>query len=94
LGFDAVEVNASDTRNKADSKTKEGVAGKTSNRIKEMVTNAAIATNFTAGREQLLVMDEVDGMSGESLMKCMALHSCCFFDLHIVFGMVSENTAQ
>jgi replication factor C subunit 1 len=66
LGFDVVEVNASDTRNKADSKTREGIGGKTSNRIKEMVNNAAIALNCTAGREQLLVMDEVDGMSGEA----------------------------
>ena len=59
-----VEVNASDTRNKADSKRKEGIGGKTSNRVKEMVTNSALAADASAGRRQLLIMDEVDGMSG------------------------------
>ena len=37
LGFTVVEVNASDTRNKADAKTAAGIAGKTSNAVKELV---------------------------------------------------------
>jgi hypothetical protein len=66
LGFDTVEVNASDTRNKADSKRKDGIAGKTSNRMKELVTNSAIGATDgkTNTRRQVLIMDEVDGMSG------------------------------
>ena len=61
-----VEVNASDTRNKADAKRKEGIAGKTSNRIKELVTNTSIGlqTGSTESSKQVLIMDEVDGMSG------------------------------
>lgn len=43
-----VEVNASDTRSKADAKTTVGVAGKTSNRIKEMVDSTRL--NFEGGR--------------------------------------------
>lgn len=42
LGFQAVEVNASETRNKADKGTSGGVAGKMSNRIKELTTNCTI----------------------------------------------------
>ena len=66
LGFEVVEVNASDTRNKADTKYKEGIGGKTSNRMKELVTNKAISMSDgkAAGVKQVLVMDEVDGMSG------------------------------
>jgi hypothetical protein len=63
LGFDVVEVNASDTRNKADSKLRDGIGGKLSNRVKELVTNSAIAS-AAGDRKQVLVMDEVDGMSG------------------------------
>ncbi|KAG2453593.1 hypothetical protein HYH02_001811 [Chlamydomonas schloesseri] len=72
-GFEVVEMNASDTRNKA-GKTSEGIAGKQSNIIKEMVTSTTLppgmfgggagAGGGTAPRRQLLVMDEVDGMSG------------------------------
>ncbi len=42
LGFQAVEVNASETRNKADKGASGGVAGKLSNIIKELTTNATI----------------------------------------------------
>jgi replication factor C subunit 1 len=66
MGFDVVEVNASDTRNKSDTKYKEGIGGKTSNRMKELVTNTAIgfANGKTQRGKQVLIMDEVDGMSG------------------------------
>jgi replication factor C subunit 1 len=66
LGYEVVEVNASDTRNKSDSKLKEGIAGKMANRIRELVTNTAIGIGegHTNTRRQILLMDEVDGMSG------------------------------
>ena len=43
---------------------KEGVGGKASNAIREMVTNRAV--NFFTGKpkKMCLIMDEVDGMSG------------------------------
>ena len=39
-----MEVNASDTRNKADKGAKTGVAGKLSNAIKVLVGNTALGT--------------------------------------------------
>lgn len=63
LGYEVVEVNASDTRNKSDPKGKGGIAGKTANRIRELVTNSAIG-GANGARKQVLIMDEVDGMSG------------------------------
>ena len=42
LGFTPVEVNASDTRNKADASALKGVGAKLANSIKEMATNTAI----------------------------------------------------
>lgn len=42
LGFQAVEVNASDTRNKADTSALKGVGGKLANSIRELATNAAV----------------------------------------------------
>jgi len=42
LGFTPVEVNASDTRNKADNSALKGVAAKLANSIKELATNTAI----------------------------------------------------
>jgi hypothetical protein len=41
------------------------VAGKLSNVVREMVTSTALAVASGVKRKQLLVMDEVDGMSGE-----------------------------
>jgi hypothetical protein len=38
-----VEVNASDVRNKSDAKAGLGIAGKASNRIREMVTTTRCA---------------------------------------------------
>lgn len=46
LGFTPVEVNASDTRNKADASALKGVAGKLANSIRELATNAAIGTGL------------------------------------------------
>lgn len=64
-GFDVVEVNASDSRTKADAKAKDGIAGKLSNRIKEMVSNQGLMRGEAGGpKRQMLIMDEVDGMSG------------------------------
>ena len=76
LGFEVVEVNASDARNKSDTKYKQGVAGKLSNRIKELVTNTAISlggVSDTKPRRQVLIMDEVDGMSGAPLRVSFSL---------------------
>ncbi|KAF0895658.1 hypothetical protein E2562_014277 [Oryza meyeriana var. granulata] len=65
LGLQAIEVNASDSRGKADSKIEKGVGGSTSNSIKELISNATL--NYSDNRSKrpkaVLVMDEVDGMS-------------------------------
>jgi replication factor C subunit 1 len=72
-GYEPIEVNASDTRSKSDSKVGKGVGGKLSNMIREMSTNRSL--DFSAGRSVkdgkekgahrlCLIMDEVDGMSG------------------------------
>ncbi|KAK4482759.1 hypothetical protein RD792_009927 [Penstemon davidsonii] len=66
LGFQTIEVNASDNRGKADAKIEKGIGGCTSNSIKELVSNEALSLKM--GRSQhpktVLIMDEVDGMSG------------------------------
>ena len=52
----AVEVNASDTRNKSDKSALKGVAGKLSNSIREMATNASLNMNVErakAGRDKV-----------------------------------------
>jgi replication factor C subunit 1 len=64
LGFQVVEVNASDTRSKSDAKAAAGIGGKLSNVVREMVTSQALAAASGVKRRQVLVMDEVDGMSG------------------------------
>lgn len=71
LGFQVVEVNASDTRSKSDAKAGGGMAGKLSNVVREMVTSTALAAASGVKRRQVLVMDEVDGMSG-------VCGRCCF----------------
>jgi replication factor C subunit 1 len=63
-GFDVIEVNASDSRDKADKAG--GINGKLANRVKELVSNTGLrrsATNSHKSLKQLLIMDEVDGMS-------------------------------
>ena len=52
-GYDVVEVNASDTRSKADVKSGTGIAGKLSNIVKEMVTSTSIAGSSGAKRRQV-----------------------------------------
>ncbi|KAL5065721.1 hypothetical protein RYX36_027458 [Vicia faba] len=65
LGFQAIEVNASDSRGKADSKIEKGISGSNSNSIKEFVTNEALGPNMNRPKQfkTVLIMDEVDGMS-------------------------------
>lgn len=63
LGFEPVEVNASDARGKSDSSTLEGVGGKLANIVKELVTNRKLSFNTNERKKLCLVMDEVDGMS-------------------------------
>lgn len=43
---DFFQVNASDTRSKADTKIVKGVSGSTSNSIKELVNNEALSRNL------------------------------------------------
>ncbi|DBB08930.1 TPA: hypothetical protein ACH3X3_007571 [Trebouxia sp. C0006] len=65
LGFTPVEVNASDTRNKADSSALKGIGAKLANSIKELATNTAIGMGADHKPKKIcLIMDEVDGMSG------------------------------
>ncbi|CAM6084916.1 unnamed protein product [Calypogeia fissa] len=64
LGFETLEVNASDSRGKADSKIRAGMGGSTANTIKEMVNNESISFNQRKSPKSVLIMDEVDGMSG------------------------------
>lgn len=65
LGFQIVEVNASDNRGKADAKILKGISGSTSNSIKELVSNEALSSNMDRSKHprSVLIMDEVDGMS-------------------------------
>ncbi|CAN8252524.1 unnamed protein product [Cochlearia groenlandica] len=65
LGFQAVEVNASDSRGKADSKIAKGIGGSNANTVKELVNNESMAANMDRSKhpKTVLIMDEVDGMS-------------------------------
>ncbi|XP_061372402.1 replication factor C subunit 1 [Gastrolobium bilobum] len=65
LGFQAIEVNASDSRGKADSKIVKGISGSNANSIKELVTNEALGVDMDRSKlsKTVLIMDEVDGMS-------------------------------
>ncbi|KAH0452256.1 hypothetical protein IEQ34_019555 [Dendrobium chrysotoxum] len=65
LGFNVIEVNASDSRGKADAKIVKGVGGSTSNSIKELIDNEALSMNKNRSKhpKMVLIMDEVDGMS-------------------------------
>ncbi|GLJ21618.1 hypothetical protein SUGI_0402080 [Cryptomeria japonica] len=67
LGFTTIEVNASDNRGKADAKIERGIGGSTSNSIKELINNEALNfchSNSSRRQKFVLIMDEVDGMSG------------------------------
>ncbi|XP_027910745.1 replication factor C subunit 1 [Vigna unguiculata] len=65
LGFQAIEVNASDSRGKADNKIEKGISGSKTNSVKELVTNESIGANMERSKlsKSVLIMDEVDGMS-------------------------------
>ncbi|KAL2610583.1 hypothetical protein R1flu_029156 [Riccia fluitans] len=67
LGYEILEVNASDARGKSDSNVKKGMDGRTANTIKEMVDNESICftgKGLVHAQKSALIMDEVDGMSG------------------------------
>lgn len=53
LGYQPVEINASDTRNKADSKITGGMGGKLANAVKEMCTNTAIGQDERGQRKRV-----------------------------------------
>ncbi|PQQ01921.1 replication factor C subunit 1 isoform X3 [Prunus yedoensis var. nudiflora] len=63
LGFQTIEVNASDSRGKADSKIEKGIGGSNANSIKELVSNKALSMDGLKHPKTVLIMDEVDGMS-------------------------------
>ncbi|XP_057808112.1 LOW QUALITY PROTEIN: replication factor C subunit 1 [Salvia miltiorrhiza] len=65
LGFQTIEVNASDSRGKADGKIERGIHGSTSNSIKELVNNQSLSFKPESSQhvKTVLIMDEVDGMS-------------------------------
>ncbi|XP_031254201.1 replication factor C subunit 1-like [Pistacia vera] len=65
LGFQAIEVNASDSRGKADSKISKGIGGSNANSVKELVSNEALNSKMDRSKhpKAVLIMDEVDGMS-------------------------------
>ncbi|XP_021296805.1 replication factor C subunit 1 [Herrania umbratica] len=65
LGFQTIEVNASDSRGKADAKISKGIGGSNANSIKELVSNEALSVNMDRSKhvKTVLIMDEVDGMS-------------------------------
>uniref|UniRef100_A0A5B7ACB2 Replication factor C subunit 1 n=1 Tax=Davidia involucrata TaxID=16924 RepID=A0A5B7ACB2_DAVIN len=65
LGFQTIEVNASDNRGKADAKIEKGIGGSAANSIKELICNEALSTNMDRSKhpKTVLIMDEVDGMS-------------------------------
>uniref|UniRef100_A0A2P2LH61 Replication factor C subunit 1 n=1 Tax=Rhizophora mucronata TaxID=61149 RepID=A0A2P2LH61_RHIMU len=65
LGFQAIEVNASDSRGKADAKIYKGIGGSNANCIKELVSNEALGVDMDRSKhpKTVLIMDEVDGMS-------------------------------
>ncbi len=54
LGFIPVEVNASDTRNKADKSAKGGMAGKLANNIKELANNRALTSGAQGEEKKVL----------------------------------------
>ncbi|KAK1425376.1 hypothetical protein QVD17_20728 [Tagetes erecta] len=65
LGFQTIEVNASDSRGKADSKIEKGIGSSTANSIKELVSNQSLNADVNSSKhpKAVLIMDEVDGMS-------------------------------
>lgn len=65
LGFQTIEVNASDSRGKADAKIEKGISSSTANSVKELVSNQSLSVGMDRSKhpKAVLIMDEVDGMS-------------------------------
>ncbi|GAB4840173.1 replication factor C subunit 1 [Ancistrocladus abbreviatus] len=65
LGYQTIEVNASDNRGKADAKIVKGIGGSTANSVKELISNESLSVNKDKSKhtKTVLIMDEVDGMS-------------------------------
>ncbi|KAA0061743.1 replication factor C subunit 1 [Cucumis melo var. makuwa] len=65
LGFEAIEVNASDNRGKSDAKIQKGIGGSNANSIKELISNESLHFKMDQPKHHktVLIMDEVDGMS-------------------------------
>ncbi|XP_038901198.1 replication factor C subunit 1 isoform X2 [Benincasa hispida] len=65
LGFEAIEVNASDNRGKSDAKIHKGIGGSNANSIKELISNESLHFRMNQPKhpKTVLIMDEVDGMS-------------------------------
>lgn len=65
LGFEAIEVNASDNRGKSDAKVQKGIGGSNANSIKELISNESLHFRMDQPKhpKTVLIMDEVDGMS-------------------------------
>ena len=55
LGFEVKEVNASDTRGKSGNDVREGIDGKASNAIREMVTNRSMVFANAGGAGCMLL---------------------------------------
>lgn len=53
LGYEPIEVNASDARSKADASVLKGVGGKLANSIKELSTNAAVSYDDRCHRKKV-----------------------------------------
>ncbi|KAK3242089.1 replication factor C subunit 1 [Cymbomonas tetramitiformis] len=72
LGFETMEINASDTRGKSEKDVEGGVGGRLMNQVREMVTNRSMGLggigfkSLNRAKPQVLIMDEVDGMSGSA----------------------------
>lgn len=73
LGFIPVEVNASDTRNKADKSAKGGIAGKLANNIKELADNRALTGAHGEDKRVALALSTIV-FSGCCSMISMAAH--------------------
>lgn len=57
-------MNASSARNKADGKIRDGVNGKMSNMLRTLTLSWGLDISGSS-KDQVLIMDEVDGMGGE-----------------------------
>jgi replication factor C subunit 1 len=63
LGFQTLNVNASDSRGKTGA-VSDGIAGTLASTVREFVTNRNIGIDGLRSTKTALIMDEVDGMAG------------------------------